>query len=126
MLWVILPYSASLIAMTGYIATRRHLWFDEILTYYVATLPNAKAIWHALVLALDGQPPVFYLPAHYASRIFGNSEFVLRLPSVIAYWLATVLLYHIVNRRTMPLYGIMAALVPSFTPVFEYSFEARP
>jgi len=45
-LWLLLLYSVLLLSITGVIAARRHLWWDEIEVYYVVTLPNLESMWH--------------------------------------------------------------------------------
>ena len=125
-LWLLLLYSVLLLSITGIIAARRHLWWDEIEVYYVVILPNLKAVWHALLSGVDLQPPTYYLPLYYLVKWFGASSFVLRSIAIIPYWLATLVLYVIVARRTTALYGFVAMLFPSLTLAFSYAFEARP
>jgi hypothetical protein len=124
--WLLALYSASLLASTSFIAAHRHLWFDEIDTSFIAALPNLNAIWNALLLAADGQPVGFYVPVHLASLLFGPSEVSLRLCAIVPFWLTTLVLYYSVARRTSALYGFVAALMPSCTVGYLYSFEARP
>ena len=119
-------YSFFLLASTCYIASHRHLWFDEIDTFFIGTLPSLKAIWHTLLLGTDGQPLGFYFPVHLSYLLFGSSELSLRLCAIVPFWLTTLVLYYAVARRTSPLYGFIAALTPAFTVAFQYSFEARP
>jgi Dolichyl-phosphate-mannose-protein mannosyltransferase len=125
--WTLLAvYSVFLLASTSYIAAHRHFWFDEIVTFYVGTLPSMKAIWHNLLLGTEGQPIGFYVPVHLSYLLFGSSPLAMRLCAVIPFWLVTLGLYYAVARRTSPLYGFIAALAPPFTVAFQYSFEARP
>lgn len=119
-------YSLFLLAGTAYIAAHRHLWFDEIDTFFIATLPTFKKIWSVLLLGTDGQPLGFYIPVHLSYLLFGASELSLRLCAIVPFWLTTLVLYYAVARRTSPLYGLIAALAPTFTVAFAYSFEARP
>jgi len=124
--WLLALYSAFLLAATSYVAAHRHLWFDEIDTFFIGTLPSLKAIWNILLLGTDGQPIGFYIPVHLSYLLFGSSELALRLCAIIPFWLTTLVLYYAVARRTAPLYGFIAALAPPFTVAFQYSFEARP
>jgi Dolichyl-phosphate-mannose-protein mannosyltransferase len=125
--WLLLAlYSVFLLTTTTYIAAHRHLWFDEIDTFFVGTLPNLRAIWNNLLLATDGQPIGFYVPTHLSYLLFGSSSLAIRLPAVIPFWLTTLVLYYAVARRTSAIYGFIAALTPVFTVAFQYSFEARP
>ena len=124
--WCLLIYSISILLITSIVASRRHLWWDEICAYYVATLPNLGAIWHALSSGIDWQTPTYYVPLHYLCAWFGPSPFVMRSIAIFPYWLATLVLYFTVARRTAPIYGFIAMLFPSVTGAFSYSFEARP
>ena len=63
--WLLLLYSVCIIVITSLIAAKRHLWWDEIEVYYVARLPNFKAIWNTLLTGVDWQPPTYYLPVYY-------------------------------------------------------------
>ncbi len=124
--WCLLIYSIFILLVTGSIAARRHLWWDEICAFYVATQPNVGAIWHALSSGIDWQTPTYYLPLHYLCLWFGASPFVMRSIAIFPYWLATLVLYFTVARRTEPFYGFIAMLFPSITGAFSYAFEARP
>ena len=124
--WLLALYSIFLLAATSYIARHRHLWFDEIDTLFIGTLPNLKAIWNVLLLGTDGQPIGFYVPVHLSYLLFGASEFSARLCGIVPFWLTTLVLYYAVSRRTSPLYGFVAALSLPCTVGFQYAFEARP
>jgi hypothetical protein len=92
----------------------------------IATLPNMKAIWNALLAGADWQSPAVFLPLHFLTHAFGATPLVGRLVGIVPYWLATLVLYYTVARRTTPLYGFIAMLFPSLTGAFSYSFEMRP
>ncbi len=125
--WLLLTiYSVFLLLTTTYIAVYRHLWFDEVDTSFIGTLPSLHAIWNNLLLGTDGQPIGFYVPVHLFYVLFGSSSLAIRLCAIIPFWLTTLLLYYAVARRTSALYGLVAALMPAFTVAFQYSFEARP
>ncbi len=119
-------YCLFLLGATGYISVKRTLWWDEIITYYVATLPSMHDVWRVSLLGGDSQPPLYYLIVRSSVALFGASEFALRLPSVIAYSAAVVLIYLAARRRTSPIYGLIAALLFSLTDALVYSIEARP
>jgi hypothetical protein len=124
--WYLLLYSIFILSATAIIASRRHLWWDEIQTMLIATLPDMKAIWKALLSGADWQSPAVFLPLHFLTQVFGASPLVGRLVGIVPYWLATLVLYYAVARRTKPLYGFIAMLFPSLTGAFAYSFEMRP
>lgn len=125
-LWYLLLYSIFILSTTAVIASRRHLWWDEIQTMLIATLPNMKAIWNALLAGADWQSPAVFVPLHFLTHAFGATPLVGRLVGIVPYWLATLVLYYTVARRTSPLYGFIAMLFPSLTGAFPYSFEMRP
>ncbi len=124
--WALLIYSVALLSITGAIAVRRHLWWDELDVYYIAIQPTFRAIANSLSFGLDWQPPTYYVPLHFLVQWFGGTPLVLRLIAIIPYWLATLVLYFTVARRTAPIYGFLAMLFPTLTLAFTYSFEARP
>jgi len=123
--WALLIYSIVLLLITGAIAVRRHLWWDEIDVYYIAGQPF-DVIFRSLASGLDWQPPTYYIPLHYLVKWFGTTPFVLRSIAIFPYWLATLVVYFAVARSTAPVYGFLAMLFPSLTLAFVYSFEARP
>ena len=124
--WLLSLYSIFVLVTTGRIAVQRHLWFDEIDTFFVATLPSLKRIWDVLLLGTDGQPLGFYIPVHLSYRVFGASDLSMRLCAVIPFWAATLILFYAVSRRTSALYGFIAALTLPATVAYQYAFEARP
>src|SRR3954453_20613478 len=69
--WALLLYSIALLSITGAIAIRRHLWWDELDVYYIAIQPSFRAMMHALSFGLDWQPPTYYFPLHCLVQWFG-------------------------------------------------------
>ena len=108
------------------LAAHKWFWYDELFTYYIATMPSVADIRHALHLPLDNHPLPFYLVTRAALNVLGNEHVAARLPGMIGVWLAAVCLFHIVARRTNALYGVvaMASLFLSFAA--GYAYEARP
>jgi mannosyltransferase len=59
----------------------------------------------------DGsQPPLYFLILHFARWIFGDSEWALNLPSVIAGWLGIPAIYLLGKKLYSEREGIMTAL----------------
>ncbi|HEY0758003.1 MAG TPA: glycosyltransferase family 39 protein [Acidisarcina sp.] len=106
-------------------SSARPLWFDEMFTFDLATAPTWRLFKAGLTA--DGNPPVYALLARVSMHIFGASEAALRLPSLIAYLAAIVLLYKFVRYRQDGLTALLAVMVfvthpwPSY-----YATEARP
>ena len=115
---------AFLFAVTN--AAVRPLWFDELLTLYVSRLGNPIEIWTALEQTADGQPPLSYLLTACSCALFGESELATRLPSLLAFLVATYAFYFWTAERIGALYGVIAAGFLWTTFLLEYSYEARP
>jgi hypothetical protein len=104
---------------------QRPLWHDELYTYYIANSPTT-ARFVAAVTQIDLQPPLQYVLTRVSLLLFGDSDIVTRLPSVIAFTVASICLYHFVRRRLGRFYGLTATLVLWLTPFLPYAAEARP
>lgn len=104
----------------------RPFWFDELFSFHMARLPDLATLLRALSKGADLQPPLFHLTTAAFQKLFGSSEVATRLPALAGYLLMTVCLYLFVRRRTNALYGAIAALFPTVTEAFRYSYEARP
>jgi hypothetical protein len=59
-LWLLCGVSILYLVVTCLSASRKLMWFDELFTYYIATLPQVADIWSAL-LAGEPNPPLLYL-----------------------------------------------------------------
>lgn len=99
------------------------LWLDEATTALVAQM-NLTDFFGKFMLA-DFHPPLYYLIIHYWTYIFGTSEVVLRLPSVI-FGILTVYLVYLVARETKQKWPIVPALFLATSGLHVYySQEAR-
>ena len=103
----------------------KSLWHDELYTYYIAQAPSfgKMLLW---IRTIDLNPPLYYTAARLTFHLIHPSAFSVRLPSMIAYFVAAVCLYQFVRRRLTPLYGLLAALVLLCSSFNLYSYEARP
>lgn len=59
-------------------------------------------------------------------KAFGDSALVTRLPSMIAFAVASLCLYYVVRRRLGRFYGLVAMLVLWLSPFFFFAAKARP
>ena len=107
-------------------ALLRPLWFDELISYYVALLPDLGTLWEALRQTADGQPPLLHLAMRASHALFGAGEWATRLPSMAAVGAMSWALYVFVGRRAGAVYGIAAILFAWNTWAYEYAYEARP
>ncbi len=103
----------------------RPLWHDELYTYYIANSPTT-ARFIAAASRIDLQPPLQYVLSRISLMLFGDSDVVTRLPSVVAFTVASICLYQFVRRRLGRFYGLTAMLILWLTPFLPYAAEARP
>ncbi len=102
----------------------RHLWHDELYTYYIAAAPSWQHFWQDL--RLDLNPPLEYLLARASISLFGQNEYAVRLPSILAFLAGSLCFYRFVSKRLGGSYGLLAMLVVWASPFFYYATEARP
>lgn len=103
---------------------RESLWNDELGSWTQYTLPT---IWTAIVYTSPQHVPGYWMLMHVWTRIAGDSETMLRLPSAL-FGIATIPAMFALGRRC---YGDREALIAAgltavaWAPVY-YSQEARP
>lgn len=103
----------------------RLLWFDEIFTFHLARAPLSLA--GHLMAGADQNPPLGYLLTSLCIGLFGESEWVLRLPALAGAWMASLGIYEFVRYRRGPWEAFLAmSVVASSAPVWVYFLEARP
>lgn len=105
-------------------SAQRHLWHDELYTYYIAKAPSVAQLLKDV--RLDLHPPLGYLSVRASLALFGDNEPATRLPFLMAFLIGSLCLYRFVAERLRPAYGLLAMLVWWSTPFFMYSTEARP
>ena len=106
------------------------LWYDEGVTWYLTRFDLPALIrW----TADDIQPPFYYIILWCSSRLFGQSEFALRFPSVVFGLLGVPLMWQVGQtvfaawgRVRAEGIGLTAAALMAFSPLMVYySQEAR-
>ena len=121
MLW----FSALYLPLALVVAARKHLWNDELFTYYISRLGSIHAIHDALLVAADQNPPPFYWLS-YAGMNLESGTLGIRLPAIFGVWLLGVSLVVWFSRYGLPIYGLVAALLAVNTGAYMYATEARP
>jgi Dolichyl-phosphate-mannose-protein mannosyltransferase len=106
------------------LASARRLWHDELFTLYISTAPSWQRFWYDTQLDLN--PPLEYLAVRISTGLFGQSVYVVRLPSILAFLAGSLCLYRLVARRLSSWYALLALLVFWASPFFYYAAEARP
>jgi hypothetical protein len=124
--WPLIAGGLPLLAgLTLLRSSNRLFWFDELLTFQLARLPDFRTLWAALTAGIDLQLPLSILATRVAQTLFGQGEVATRLPALAGFLLMTVCLYVFVRRRTNAIYGAAAALFPAVTEAHLYACEAR-
>ncbi|AFL87302.1 PMT family glycosyltransferase, 4-amino-4-deoxy-L-arabinose transferase [Terriglobus roseus DSM 18391] len=101
------------------------LWLDELFTLHVARLGSVAAIWHALAMGADPNPPVIHVLVHFCRLLFGEREFALRLPAMVGYWIGLVSLFTYLRRRVPAEWALGGTVLSMTMAAFDYSFESR-
>jgi hypothetical protein len=111
--------------LAAYRACTVPLWFDEFFTLFVSRLSSLPEMLRAM--PADSQPPLQHLVTCMPLRLFGASEFVLRLPELLAYMTAGVLTYRIVRRHGTAVQALFAAALLLGADVARVqAYTARP
>lgn len=106
------------------LAVTRGIWLDEAITIHQAHL-SLHDLFRSLYYG-DRQPPLYHLTLWLTIRAFGDGEFAVRLPTLIAGTLVIPALYglgrELYDRRT----GLIAAAFATASPLLVwYSQEVR-
>jgi 4-amino-4-deoxy-L-arabinose transferase-like glycosyltransferase len=115
----------AIAALTLVLAHRKPLWNDELFTYYISRLPGIDDMWSELASGVEQTPLTFYAATRASLEVFGDNGIAMRLPELLGFLLMTVCVFVFVERRTSPLYGLVAALFPLATIAYGYAYEAR-
>jgi hypothetical protein len=103
----------------------RPLDHDELYTFYIAQAPSLKQLL-ALTRTVDLHPPLSYVLIRTSFAIFGISAWACRLPSVLAFFLASAVLFWLVKRILSSVYATVALLFFWSVPFSYHADEARP
>jgi len=108
-------------------AAAKPFWYDEMMTLTVGSQGSWKGIVAAQRQALDSNPPLFYLIENYASKIAGNQEIALRLPSILAFPCTLVCVFVFLRKSAGEMIALLCAGFLLSTELFQYyAVEARP
>ena len=123
---LILLFSAFYFADVLIRASEKRFWYDELFTVYICRLPSFASIWQGLLHGIDFNPPLIFVLTSLSQRFFGEGPIGTRLPEIIGFWVFSVCLFYFLRRRFGVWPGFVAMILPSFTGVFYYAYEARP
>jgi hypothetical protein len=122
---ILVVFTAGFFAYAGLVAETRALWLDEITTHWLAQVPSVSAVWSAIAVGTEQNPPLYFLTARATSTLLGPGPLALRAPSIVGFWLMCLALYTFVARRWLPAFAWAAMILPTCTMAMRYAFEAR-
>jgi uncharacterized protein (TIRG00374 family) len=103
----------------------RHLWYDELHTFYIAQAPSIPQLLREISL-LDLNPPLSYLLVRASLAMGLNPELGARLPMILGFFLGSVGLFRFVARRAGSLWAAAAVFLFWSEPILYYAAESRP
>lgn len=105
---------------------KQSLWYDELLNWHRSSQKDLSSLSRGVVYN-DGHPPGYYIILHFVIRYLGDSEAILRLPSVICGILSVLVIFLLGQLLYSYREGLVASCLMAFlyTPIY-YSQEARP
>lgn len=102
---------------------RPSLWYDELMTAGRINYSFAQTVKN---LAASPFPPLYYILMNLWVRIFGNSEFFLRFPSLIFSVLSIIFIFYLAKGLFDERIGLFSALFLSISPYsIYYAQEAK-
>lgn len=124
--WLLGSFSILYLMGTGLLASKKLMWNDELFSYYISGLPTISDIWSALSTGGEQIPPLFHIVTRISISVFGVSEWAIRLPEVLGFWVMSLCLFRFVSKRSSTLCGFAAMFFPLVTKAYSYAYEARP
>ena len=122
---VLFLLSAAVITTAAARARAKPFWHDEIYTILHSTLPSVSEMWAASRDGIDLAPPLNSFLTRFVQSLAGVGPVATRLPAMIGFWTMTLVVFHMVRRRSNATLALAAALLPCYTAAFRYSYEAR-
>ena len=124
-LWAVLGLLTILYVLGVLSANRRFVWYDELFTFDIARARSISQMW-MLVHRFDFQPPTGTLLSRFSMKLFGESKFGLRFPSMLEFYIGSMALFFYVRRKVGISYAAAALLILWMGLTFYYAVEARP
>ena len=106
-------------------ASRKPLWYDELITLHVSALHPFSLLWRALEAGADGMPPCYYVIVRLARMLPADPHVTLRVPSILGYILTLLGVYWFTRKRLPAIAGLTAVLLVSLSPFRSFATEAR-
>ena len=129
--WVDRRPTLIILALTAFYAVLirqlayRHLWFDELHTFYIAQAPTVSKLLEEIRL-VDLNPPLQYFLVRASFALFGISEFTTRLPMIVIFFLGSMCTFAFLRRRVGALWAAAGVQLAWYSRSFYLAAEARP
>ncbi len=124
--WAVLLFIAVIyFGITLSVSAFRVLWFDELITFYIARLNSVHAIWNALYKGADPNPALMHLLVMWSMRMFGSGQIALRLPAILIEGVGIFCLFEFLRKRVPVTYAASAVFFFIASRAFDYSYESR-
>jgi len=104
----------------------RHIWYDELATYYVARTFSWAGVSEALRLTADAQPPLYHLLQMPVLYLLGDSPHSLRWLTLFAGCVTLAATFVWLRRTTSAVAAIAGVVMLATSKLSYYSLEARP
>jgi hypothetical protein len=106
-------------------AALKPMWFDELVTYYIAGQPDLRHLWSLMTTGIEQTPPVYHLLVYGANRLLGPGELATRLPSIIGMTVAVAGTFLFLRPRVSVAAAAFGAAVPVLAASGAYAYEGR-
>lgn len=106
-------------------AAYRPFWYDELVTWHIARLPNVAAMWAANLSGADNNMLLSHLFVRFSQALFGPGYLATRLPALLGFWIMLLALYIFLRRRLPVPFALIGMVFPMLTFAWPYAFEAR-
>lgn len=121
---IMVGFAVALAAMLAVRAGAKPFWHDELYTVLASRFP-IPTLWRASLDGFDLAPPLNTILTRAVHAVWGIGPVATRLPAIVGFWSACLILFVIVRRRSSVLAALSAALIPIFSGAFWYAYEAR-
>ena len=108
-------------------AIAKSLWMDEVLAVATARLPTLGDIWSAIWSGAEFSPPTYHVFLHVLIGLAGTHDdrLVVRLPSIMAVYVAALCIGILVRRRLGSTAAVICLGVILCSGLFDYAVQAR-
>jgi len=102
----------------------RPFWYDELFTYYVAMSPTFQH-FAGCIRNVDLNPPLHYVLIRCGIVLFGDTPFTARMPVMMAFLAASLIVFHLISRRLGGGLGLAALGIFWSFAITAYAVELR-